>query len=40
MTRDNTALRRIVALVLVTAAAGCAFLALRSDDAADATSRT
>ncbi|HEX3669590.1 MAG TPA: D-alanyl-D-alanine carboxypeptidase, partial [Acidimicrobiia bacterium] len=33
MTRDHTALRRIVALVLVTAAAGCAFLALRGDEA-------
>jgi D-alanyl-D-alanine carboxypeptidase/D-alanyl-D-alanine-endopeptidase (penicillin-binding protein 4) len=35
--RDNTGLRRILALVLVTAAAGCAFLALRSDDAPAAT---
>jgi serine-type D-Ala-D-Ala carboxypeptidase/endopeptidase (penicillin-binding protein 4) len=35
--RDNTALRRIVALFLVTAAAGCAFLALRGDDAPAAT---
>ena len=31
MTRRNDALRRIVALVLVTAALGCAYLALRSD---------
>jgi D-alanyl-D-alanine carboxypeptidase/D-alanyl-D-alanine-endopeptidase (penicillin-binding protein 4) len=31
--RDNTALRRIVAIVLVTAAVGCAYLALRGDDA-------
>ena len=33
MIRDNIGLRRIVALVLVTAAVGCAYLALRSDDA-------
>jgi serine-type D-Ala-D-Ala carboxypeptidase/endopeptidase (penicillin-binding protein 4) len=31
--RDNTALRRIVAIVLVTAAVGCAYLAVRGDDA-------
>ena len=37
MIRDHTALRRIVALVLITAAAGCAFLALRGDDAPAAT---
>ncbi len=37
MTRDHTALRRAVALVLVTAAVGCAYLALRGDDAPAAT---
>ena len=37
MIRHNAALRRIVALVLVTAAAGCAFVALRGDGAPAAT---
>lgn len=36
----GAALRRIIALVLVTAAAGCAFLALRSDNAPGASRRT
>jgi serine-type D-Ala-D-Ala carboxypeptidase/endopeptidase (penicillin-binding protein 4) len=33
VSRDNTALRRIVAVILITAAAGCGYLALRDDDA-------
>ena len=33
MIRDNTAIRRIVAAILITAAVGCAYLALRSDEA-------
>ena len=37
MSRDNTALRRIVAVILITAAAGCGYLALRDDDAPAAT---
>jgi len=31
--RDNTAIRRIVAVILITAAVGCAYVALRSDEA-------
>ena len=37
MSRGNTALRRIVAVVLIVAAAGCGYLALRDDDAPAAT---
>jgi serine-type D-Ala-D-Ala carboxypeptidase/endopeptidase (penicillin-binding protein 4) len=37
VTRDNTALRRSVSLVLVTAAVACAYLALRGGDAPAAT---
>ncbi|HEY4397235.1 MAG TPA: D-alanyl-D-alanine carboxypeptidase, partial [Acidimicrobiia bacterium] len=33
MIRDHTAVRRALAVVLVTAAVGCAYLALRGDDA-------
>jgi serine-type D-Ala-D-Ala carboxypeptidase/endopeptidase (penicillin-binding protein 4) len=37
VSRANTALRRIVAVILITAAAGCGYLALRDDDAPAAT---
>jgi serine-type D-Ala-D-Ala carboxypeptidase/endopeptidase (penicillin-binding protein 4) len=38
--RDNTAIRRIVAVILITVAVGCGYLALRHDDAPAATRDT